>query len=96
MVCGPPKAGTDNFHKNGGNVLWTDILLITPNQKWNKEVPSQTTFWIKNQEDANGLLIFVALHLPHGSQRHSWTRKLSLWEEGCGSGTAAARRRFAF
>jgi hypothetical protein len=60
VVCGPFKAGTDNLEKNGGNVEWTDRLLTTTDRNGFNEISFQSTFWRKNQEDTNGLLIFVA------------------------------------
>jgi hypothetical protein len=44
MVCGPSKAGTNDLHKNGKNVEWTDIQLIIPYGKWNNEIPSPSVF----------------------------------------------------
>jgi hypothetical protein len=59
MVCGPSKAGMDDLHKNGENVVWTDRLLTIPDRKWNNGILSQSIFLEKNQKDANGLPDFL-------------------------------------
>jgi hypothetical protein len=84
MVCGPSKAGKDNLHKNGENVVWTDRLLTISDQKWNNEILSQSIFFIKNQKDANGLPDFLTLLLPHGSIRCQWPRKAQHWGQDVG------------
>jgi hypothetical protein len=49
----------DDLHKNGKSGGWTNMLLITPDSKWNNGIHFGQIFG-KETKVANGLLFFAA------------------------------------
>ncbi len=95
MVCVLPKAGMDDLYKNGKNVQWTDRLPTTPDRKWNNDIPSQP-FLEKKPRGHQWSPDFCCMLSPMWESEVSVAKESSVLESGYWSGTAMARRHFAF
>jgi hypothetical protein len=82
MVCGPSKAGTNDLHKNGGNVKWTDTVQYVTEKKHQLQKVRHCFSLFPGGFIINFLLIF--LHETHTmSFYNSPKNKKSLFYSYC-------------